>query len=144
MPTAEGSTFSEELESIKNEVKQSLDQERTRKQKRDQPAGREHTSAEREMLAVRDAIAKLTGHEPKTVVPPPVNQEGGTDTDHFTDIDESVKKEVTDLVEETLSGGSIAAVAAKAMKKNDPLILDLYHDAMARETHRRFSDQNAP
>ena len=139
MPDTASSAFREDLSAVTKDVKQSLDQERRLKQESSEHGEQQK---EEELRAVREALTKLTGHEPTTALPPPVSREGVAETDPLADVDEPYREKITDLLDETYTGGGILKAANRALKENDPFLADLYHDTVTRDLHRRLTDEN--
>ena len=55
-------------------------------------------------------------------------------------VPEKYKEPVTDLVQAAVHSGIVGAVA-KAQKKNDPYLVDVFHDSLAQLLHQRMQDQ---
>ena len=139
MPNTPSDVFNEELDTITKNVVQSLD----RSGNREKGSSSEQSDSQREeaMRSIRESLATMTGHRQKTVVPPPMRQEGTADTDHLSGVDEAYREKISSLLEETYSGGIVRAVN-RALKENDPFLVDLYHDTMAQEIYQRLTDQD--
>ena len=55
-------------------------------------------------------------------------------------VPEKYKEPVGDLVQKAVHNGITGAVA-KAQKKNDPYLVDVFHDSLAQLLHQRMQDQ---
>ena len=55
-------------------------------------------------------------------------------------VPEKYKEPITELVQSAVQGG-IAKAAAKAQKKNDPYLIDVFHDSLAQLLHQRMQNQ---
>ena len=147
MPDSAGNKFIEELDAITKDVTESLNREDTPKKLEENEqggggSGETDDKTKEELKAVREALTKVTGHAPATALPEPIKREGVAETDHLDDAGEVYQKKVGDLVNETYTGGGIIRAVNNALRENDPLLLDLYHDTMTREIHQRLADQN--
>lgn len=55
-------------------------------------------------------------------------------------VPEKYQEPVTELVQRAVQGGIVKATA-KAQKKNDPYLVDVFHDSLAQLLHQRMQDQ---
>ena len=55
-------------------------------------------------------------------------------------VPEKYQEPVTELVQNAVQGGIVRATA-KAQKKNDPYLVDVFHDSLAQLLHQRMQDQ---
>ena len=55
-------------------------------------------------------------------------------------VPEKYQEPVTELVQSAVQGGIVRATA-KAQKKNDPYLVDVFHDSLAQLLHQRMQDQ---
>ena len=64
--------------------------------------------------------------------------EGGAN--YLEAVPEKYQEPVTELVQRAVQGGIVKATA-KAQKKNDPYLVDVFHDSLAQLLHQRMQDQ---
>ncbi len=71
----------------------------------------------------------------------PASMEGTQgEANYLEAVPEKYQEPVTELVQHAVQGGIVKA-AAKAQKKNDPYLVDVFHDSLAQLLHQRMQDQ---
>ena len=71
----------------------------------------------------------------------PANIEGTQgEASYLETVPEKYQEPVTELVQHAVQGGIVRATA-KAQKKNDPYLVDVFHDSLAQLLHQRMQDQ---
>ena len=71
----------------------------------------------------------------------PANIEGMQgEASYLETVPEKYQEPVTELVQNAVQGGIVRATA-KAQKKNDPYLVDVFHDSLAQLLHQRMQDQ---
>ena len=71
----------------------------------------------------------------------PAGTEGAQgEASYLATVPEKYQEPVTELVQSAVQGGIVRATA-KAQKKNDPYLVDVFHDSLAQLLHRRMQDQ---
>ena len=70
----------------------------------------------------------------------PANLEGAEAANYLTTIPEEYKEPVTELVQIAVQKGITPAIT-KAQRKNNPYLVDVFHDSLAQLLHQRMQDQ---
>ena len=70
----------------------------------------------------------------------PANMEGSEAANYLETVPEKYKEPVTELLQTAVHGGIVKATT-KAQKKNDPYMVDVFHDSLAQLLHQRMQDQ---
>ena len=71
----------------------------------------------------------------------PASTEGAEgEVSYLETVPEKYQEPVTELVQSAVQGGIVRATA-KAQKKNDPYLVDVFHDSLAQLLHQRMQDQ---
>ena len=70
----------------------------------------------------------------------PANLDGTEAAGYLETVPEKYKEPVTELVQSAVQHGIVQAVR-KAQKKNNPYMVDVFHDSLAKLLHQRMQDQ---
>ncbi|MCY4577356.1 MAG: hypothetical protein OXB96_02975 [Candidatus Kaiserbacteria bacterium] len=70
----------------------------------------------------------------------PANLEGTKVENYLEKVPEKYREPVTELVQGAVHNGIVGAVK-KAQKKNDPYLIDIFHDSLAQLLHQKMHDQ---
>ena len=70
----------------------------------------------------------------------PANLDGTEATSYLETVPEKYKETVTEMVQSAVQHGIVQAVR-KAQKKNNPYMVDVFHDSLAKLLHQRMQDQ---
>ena len=103
-----------ELEKIRNEIKESY-------------GGSDDADDDEE-----DGVDKL--------VPASLDDSDKGGDDYLSTVEDGYKEPVMNLVQTAIDGG-ISRAVSRAQKKNDPYLIDVFHDSLAHLLHQRMQDQ---
>ena len=70
----------------------------------------------------------------------PANLDDAETTNYLEKVPEKYKEPIADLVQSAVHTGIVKAVK-RAQKKNDPYLVDVFHDSLAQLLHQRMQDQ---